>query len=76
VGRSENAVRIQVLSALISYLLVALSRQTNRLKQSRWDYLCLVRATLFQRPESEMPTYRRRRREALMISEMQGRLFP
>lgn len=75
-GRSENAVRIQVLTALISYLLVALFRQANALKQSLWDCLCLVRATLFQRPEAEESTYRRRRREAQLISEKQGCLFP
>jgi IS4 transposase len=74
-GRSENAVRIQILTALISYLLVALFRETNGLKQTLWDCLCLVRATLFQRPESEASIYRRRRREAQLITENQGRLF-
>lgn len=75
-GRSENAVRIQILTALISYLLVALYKQTNGLKQSLWDCLCLVRATLFQRPESEASTYRRRRRAAQTIAENQRCLFP
>jgi putative transposase len=74
-GRSENAVRIQILTALISYLLVALLRQTNGSKQTLWDCLCLVRATLFQRPESEASTYRKRRREAQLITENQGCLF-
>jgi IS4 transposase len=74
-GRSENAVRIQVLTALISYLLVALLRETNGLKQSLWDCLCLVRATLFQRPETEESTYRKRRREAQLMTEKQGCLF-
>lgn len=75
-GRSENAVRIQILTALISYLLVALFRDTNGLKQTLWDCLCLVRATLFQRPESEESIYRKRRREAQRITEIQGCLFP
>jgi len=74
-GRSENAVRIQVLTALISYLLVALFRETSGLKQTLWDCLCMVRATLFQRPESEAIIYRRRRREARLMAETQGRLF-
>jgi IS4 transposase len=74
-GRSENAVRIQVLTALISYLLVALFRETNALTQSLWDSLCLVRATLFQRPETEASLYRRRRRAAQLIAEKQGCLF-
>ena len=74
-GRSENAVRIQILTALISYLLVALFREANGPKQSLWDCLCLVRATLFQRPESEASIYRRRRREAQLAAETQGCLF-
>jgi putative transposase len=75
-GRSENAVRIQILTALISYLLVALFKETNALKQTLWDCLCLVRATLFQRPQSEASVYRRRRQEAQLLAEKQGCLFP
>jgi putative transposase len=74
-GRSENAVRIQILTALISYLLVALFNETNGLKKTLWDCLCLVRATLFQRPESEASTYRRRRREEQLMTKNQGCLF-
>lgn len=74
-GRSENAVRIQILTALIGYLLVALFREANGLKQSLWECLCFVRATLFQRPESEESIYRRRRQEAQLAAEKQGCLF-
>jgi IS4 transposase len=74
-GRSENAVRIQVLTALISYLLVALYKGANGLKQTMWDCLCLVRATLFQRPALEESVHRKRRREAKLVAENQGRLF-
>ncbi len=73
-GRSENAVRIQVTTALISYLLVALHRQTHHPKLSLWECLCHVRATLFQRREIESAATRRRRRQA-WISLEQGRLF-
>jgi putative transposase len=74
-GRSENAVRIQILTALISYLLVALFREQNSVKQSLWDCLCFIRATLFQRPDSEQSIYRRRRQEAQLAAEKQGCLF-
>lgn len=74
-GRTENAVRIQILTALISYLLVALYKQANGLERSLWDCLCLIRVTLFQRPETEASAYRRRRQRAQFISENQGRLF-
>jgi IS4 transposase len=62
-GRSENAVRIQVLTALISYLLVALYKQRHDLKATLWECLTLVRATLFQRPDTEASRYRKRKQE-------------
>lgn len=74
-GRSENAVRIQILTALISYLLVALFRNANGFKQSLWQCFCLVQSTLFQRPNAEASTYRRRRQEAQEFAENQGCLF-
>jgi IS4 transposase len=74
-GRTENAVRIQILTALISYLLVALYKQRHGLPQTLWDCLCLVRATLFQRVQTEASRYRRRREEALQLAQIQPALF-
>lgn len=74
-GRSENAVRIQLLTALISYLLVALYKQRTGFKRSLWECLCLVRATLFQRLANEDSRYRRRRREAIQMAHIQAGLF-
>jgi hypothetical protein len=74
-GRSENAVRIQVLTALISYLLVALYKQRHALKTSLWDCLTLVRTTLFQRPEIEASRYRQRRRLQEEMAQLQPRLI-
>lgn len=74
-GRTENAVRIQLLTALISYLLVALHKQTHGLKPSLWECLCLVRATLFQRPDIEASLYRKRRRQAEQMARIQPSLF-
>lgn len=74
-GRSENAVRIQLLTALISYLLVAIHRQQSSLKQSMWECLCIVRATLFQRAETEISGYRRRRRQMQILAQLQPSLF-
>lgn len=73
-GRTENAVRIQILTALISYLLVALFKENNGIKRTLWDCLCLVRATLFQRPETDATIYRRRR-QAQLMAQNQGCLF-
>lgn len=74
-GRTENAVRIQILTALISYLLVALYKQRHKLPQTLWDCLCLIRATLFQRPESERSRHRKRQEEAARTARMQPALF-
>jgi hypothetical protein len=76
-GRSENAVKIQILTALIAYLLVVLYRQTHASSQSLWHCLAVLRASLFQRPHIEahhrkVQEQRRRRAEAL---NAQGELF-
>ena len=63
-GRSENAVKIQIYSALISYLLIALYRHTHGLKRSMKSTLVLIKSTLFQRPETEQHRLKRRRRKA------------
>lgn len=67
-GRSENAVRIQVLTALIAYLLLALYRMRHAVKGTMWECLALVRATLFQRQQIESHYRKKRRREAEVAS--------
>lgn len=74
-GRTENAVRIQILTALISYLLIAIHKQRHKLNQSLWDCLCLIRVALFQHFDKEESRYRIRRRAALHAAEMQASLF-
>ena len=48
-GRSENAVRIQIAVALIAYLLLHLARQACRIGQSPLAFARLVRANLLHR---------------------------
>lgn len=74
-GRTENAVRIQILTALISYLLVALYKQRHGLAQTLWECLCLIRATLFQRPEAEESRHRKRQDDAVKLAQIQPVLF-
>lgn len=74
-GRSENAVRIQVLTALISYLLVVLYKQRHALKATLWECLSLLRATLFQRPEIEASRYRKLRERQRELAQRQLRLI-
>jgi hypothetical protein len=72
-GRSENAVRIQILCALIAYLLVRLHAQANKAGTSLWLYMSELRSTLFQRPQSELLRHRRwRERYGEFTARQQG----
>ncbi len=61
-GRSENAVKIQILTALITYLLVGLYKKRHGLTASLWHVLAELRVSLFNRPETEARAERKRRR--------------
>ena len=74
-GRSANAVRMQILTALIAYLLLALHQKAQRFTGSLWVLLAEVRATLFQRPSIESVLYRRRRDALAEITCRQAGLF-
>ncbi len=74
-GRNENAVRIQILTALITYLLLALYRKARNYAGSLWLLLAEVRATLFQRPAIEAERYRRRIDAMADFTARQGGLF-
>jgi IS4 transposase len=74
-GKSERAVRIQILTALIAYLLLALYAQANKLKQSLWLVLSELSATLFQRPDEERDRHRRWREQRAHFQRLQGTLF-
>src|SRR5262249_50178995 len=56
-GRTENAVRIQILTALIAYLLLATYRKKHGITTSLWHLLAELRTTLFQRPALEVEQY-------------------
>jgi IS4 transposase len=74
-GRSENAVRTQILTALIAYLLVALEHHKRRAKMTLWLYLSELAATLFQRPTLEHERHRRWRYHRDRHQLMQTQLF-
>lgn len=74
-GETENAVRIQVLTALISYMLVALYKQRHDVKATLWECLVLVRETLFQRVDTEASRYRRIRQHREDLAKIQPCLF-
>ncbi|MEH6567426.1 MAG: transposase, partial [Halopseudomonas sp.] len=74
-GRSENAVKIQILCALIAYLLLVIYRKENRLKGSLWTILAELRVTLFQRPMTEENSHRRWQNERIEREKLQFGLF-
>lgn len=74
-GRSENAVRIQILTALIAYLLAALHATAYGAKTSLWLHLSELRATLFQRPQTELHRHRRWREHKARFELHQCPLF-
>lgn len=48
-GRSENAVRIQIACALIAYLLIRLAKDTHRISQGLLAFARLIRTNLMHR---------------------------
>jgi IS4 transposase len=74
-GESENAVRIQLLTALIGYLLVALLKITRGLTGSLWSILMELRTGLFLRVDEEADRWRRQRLRQAQFNALQPGLF-
>lgn len=75
VGHNENAVRIQLLTALIAYMLVLLLKSASGSKESLWMLLAQLRSSLFQRVHTEESWWRRRRALLDHLAAVQPRLF-
>lgn len=70
-GRSRNAVHIQVVSALIAYLLVALYKKAHRVRHTLWHCLSLIIATLFEPPVVDPEPFRTCRKKARTLQPRQ-----
>jgi putative transposase len=75
VGQTENAVRIQLLTALIAYLLVLLLKKATNFPGSLWMLLAQLRSCLFQRPSTELSYWRRRKARQAYLDSVQPPLF-
>jgi putative transposase len=75
-GQSENAVRIQILTALIAYLLVALHKAAQQLNDSLWNVLVELRTGLFLRIDEEQARWKRHRLRQALSQTLQPGLFP
>lgn len=60
VGYSENAVKIQIYCAIISYFLLLILKKMQNFKGSLRDYMIYIKANLFQRPDTLYYLYRKR----------------
>jgi IS4 transposase len=74
-GCNENAVKTQVLCALIVYLLLSLYRKAHAKTASLWLLLAELRHALFQRAAVEQSTYRRCKERRLEVRNRQALLF-
>ena len=73
-GENENAVRIQLLTALIAYVLVALLNVTGK-AASLWAALAELRTGLFHRPTPDLSWWRQKRQEQARQTALQPGLF-
>ena len=74
-GESENAVRVQLLTALIAYLLVALHKATKQVTGELWTILAELRTGLFLRVQEEEARWRRHRQRDAIFHALQPGLF-
>lgn len=73
-GRSENAVKIQIYTALISYLLLQIYHRKNDIQTTLKLCLSALRVSLFQRVETENTSYKKRKRYRDQIRDIQPEL--
>lgn len=73
-GRSKNAVKTQIFTALITYLLLHLRQSLQAGHDSLRTCLTELRAGLFQRPETDSELWRRRRQRTHEWQRCQGAL--
>lgn len=74
-GETENAIRIQLLTALISYLLIILKKATTCTTQPLREIVDELRTGLFHRHQQELSRWRKQRREVNFLETVQPGLF-
>ena len=74
-GRNENAVKVQIYTALITYLLLKIRHQTQGATCSLKMFMAELRSTLFQKPRIEWEKERMRRIRAHEFAHRQGCLW-
>ena len=67
--------KLQILCAMITYLLLKLYQENGRMGESLHLLCARIAGSLFERPQTLYAHYARRRRERLELARMQGVLF-
>ena len=74
-GRNANAVKLQLLCAMMAYLLLKLYQQNTRTHDSLHLLYAQIAGCLFERPQTLYACYAQRRREREVWMAMQERLI-
>jgi len=74
-GRSENAIRLQIFAAMIAYLLLRIAARNSRLTLPALRFADLVRAHLFERHPLDRIDKPRQPRPALLVSSLNQLAF-
>lgn len=69
IGTNQNAVKIQIITALITYMLLAIYKRLSYTKSTMYELLITIKSTLFQRKNKNY--YKEKRRHSDWISQNQ-----
>ena len=73
-GFSENAVRIQIYCALITYLLLSLLHERSGYEETLSEFSIMLAVTLLERPATAYFLDKRRQRQTAELARFQGNL--
>lgn len=69
IGTNQNAVKIQIITALITYMLLAIYKQLSQTKSTMYELLVTIKSTLFQRKSKNY--YKEKQRHSRYITQNQ-----
>lgn len=74
-GRSKNSVKIQIYTAIIAYLLLAIHKANHQIATPLYQLLATLRTSIFARAETEDYLYRKRKEHRKMLRRLQPELI-
>ena len=73
IGTNQNAVKIQIITALITYMLLAIYKRLSHTKSTMYELLVNIKSTLFERKHKNY--YKEKQRHSKWITENQLELI-